>query len=172
LEKSSHPGWDMQRFHVCWPGEDYPRHDAYAHVEKAAEWLHMDQTGFVGLGEGDLLPPIPTGRTTPLTNAQLAAWMGYRTFYFLGIDQSYGYAHDPEAKYHFDGKPWADNPRYFLAVQRCFHRARADIEFAGGHIYDCTRGGNLNRTATKERNLRREYPLEYIELEEAIDASH
>jgi len=71
LEKSSHPGWDMQRFHVCWPGGEYPRHDAYAYVEKAAEWKHMDQTGFVGLGCD--LPLVPTDRTTPLTNAQLAA---------------------------------------------------------------------------------------------------
>ena len=161
---------DTIRFHVSWPGDDYPRNDAFIWAEKAAESVHMDVVGFAGLG--DFLPPIPTGRTSPFTNAQLAAWMGYREFYFLGIEQTLiGYMHDEEAIVSpLEGTAARGNPRLFLAVQRCAHRMRKDIEAAGGVVYDCTPGGLLNLSGTENERVgvRREYPLEYKDLREVL----
>jgi hypothetical protein len=173
LERCAYRGeaQDTKMFHIGWPGDAYPHNDAFLWVEKAAESVHMDVVGFAGLEYG--LPPIPTGRTSPLTNAQLAAWMGYREFYFLGIEQTtVGYVYDPEATITMSGGEFkTDNPKKFLAVQRCAHRMRADIEAAGGTIYDCTPGGLLNISGkdTPRRGARKEYPLEYKPLKEVLE---
>jgi hypothetical protein len=163
-------GSDAIKFHTGWPDERYPRNDAFIWVEKAAENVHMDVVGFVGLDSD--LPPVPTGRTSPLTNAQLAAWMGYREFYFLGIEQTVlGYMHDPLAgNTAVSGIPKNWNPKIFLAVQRCAHRMRADIEAVGGVVYDCTPWGLLNPTGehTVRTDIRKQYPLPYKDLRELI----
>lgn len=146
LEKVVFPEHDMQRFNVAWP-ERWQRHDRYIYVEKAPDSVQVQTSGTVGLG--DTLPPIPTGRTTPLTIAQLALWFGFTELYFLGIEQTRGYAHDPDAVISFSGRqefPADKNPRYKLAVQRCAQRMRDDMAAEGRAIYDCTPGGFLNET--------------------------
>ena len=161
---------ETQRFHIGWPGDAYPRNDAFIWVEKAAESVHMDVVGFAGLDAE--LPSIPTGRTSPFTNAQLAAWMGYREFYFLGIEQTvWGYVDEPEATKTHRGLDKNPNPKIFLAVQRCAHRMRADIEAVGGVVYDCTPGGLLNPSGaeTYRRGIRKEYPLPYKSLREVLE---
>jgi len=169
LDRLTFPEFNgMKRFHVTWPWEE-ARNDAFTYVEKAEEGVQMWNVGFEGFGEE--LPPLPTGRTTPLTNAQLAAWMGYREFYFLGIEQTLkGYAHAPETTNNMRGLPRNTNPRYQMAVQRSFERAKADIEAAGGKIFDCTPGGLLNETGegNQWRGIRRYTILEYVPLEEVL----
>lgn len=170
IKRCLFPQWaHTQRFHVGWPGDHYPRHESFTWVEKAHDSIQVQRVGFAGLG--DEMPPIPTGRTTPLTLAQLAAWMGYREFYFLGIEQSpVGYAHDPEKDTNMRGQPRPTHPRMIQAIQRSFIRAREDIEAAGGVIYDCTEGGFLNETGReqKRRGLSWKECLPYKELSDAL----
>ena len=144
------PELEMERFHIGWPNN--PRNDAFLWVEKAVETAQVDRVGFVGLD--DELPPIPTGRTSPLTNAQVAAWLGYREFYFLGIDTTQeGQAWDRE-----QGR--TAEPRNIRSILECFERAQRDIKRNGGTVYDCTPGGRINR----------EGALEYADLSEVLAA--
>lgn len=171
LDDRVFPEVDMMRFHISWPGDHYPTNDAFIWVEKAAESVHMDVEGFAGCGSG--LPPIPTGRTSPLTNAQLAAWMGYREFYFLGIEQTRGYAYDINAVTGHRGRlfPIDSNPSYRLAIKRCGRRMREDIEAAGGKVYDCSLGGILNITGMEihgAAGIPAEDILPYVDLREVL----
>ena len=135
---------DMQRFQVTWHDKHLPRHPAYLFIKKAHDHIQVFPNGFVGLD--DDLPPIPTGRTTPLTLAQVAAWMGYREFYFLGLDCSVDYCYgkvDAYLKYHKGGGDHTGH-RYLQAIQRCFGEARRAVEAVGGCMCDCTPDGFLS----------------------------
>lgn len=105
--------------------------------------------GFQGLG--DTLPPLPTGQTTPLTLAQVAAWMGYREFYFLGIDLGGTYCYAPDTQRFF-------HPRQVWRIKECFKRAKQDVEAAGGVLMSCTPDSPINEA------------VGYIPLEEVIGA--
>lgn len=103
---------------------------------KAPDDIQMRWEGFFGLG--DRLPPLPTGWASPLTGAQLAAWMGYKEIYFLGVDTTQkGQAWDPVA----GRTAFARNIRSIL---ECFERAGRDMKRAGRLMADCTPGGRVN----------------------------
>lgn len=169
LENRVYPEIETIRFNTMWEGPQWPTHDAFIHVEKH-EGNGISGVGFVGLG--DTLPPLPTGRTTPFTNTQIAAWLGYREFYFLGIEQSHGYVHDPKGEmtyYRRQVFPVDNHVKYFLAVQRCGARMRQDIEQAGGSIYDCTPHGFLNETGPmRSGDAQRKIIFQYKSLEEVL----
>ena len=158
-------------FHVQWPG--YYRNDRFVWVEKAHDSHQVRNDGFVGLS--DTLPPIPTGRTTPLTLSQLAAWMGYREFYLLGMEQTRGYCHDIDAVKSGASRrgmpfPLDKNPKYRIAIRQCAKRMREDLEAVGGAVYDCSPGGLLNHTGKEvHTGLPPMAPvLEYKPLEEVL----
>jgi hypothetical protein len=178
------PHLDMTRFHVGWNGPEdvgadilgrgYPHNDAFLWVQKAPEHHQINTTGFMGLGNE--LPPLPTGRSTPITLAQLAAWIGYREFYFLGMEQTRGYAHDPNARYSGSGLiedfPLDKSPRYQMAVQRTAERMRRDVEAVGGHVYDCSTLGLLNATGRlfKRPGIEWKEVWEYKPIEDVLHA--
>ena len=175
LDSLTWPELDMHKFQVGWKdavgrgadvlGDEYPQNDAFIWVEKAEENVQMWNSGFVGLGLH--LLPLPTGRTSPFTLAQLAAWFGYREFYFLGIEQTRGYCHDPGATMGFTNRqafPLDKNPKYQMAIQRSAQRMRMDIENAGAHVYDCSPGGLLNETNNIQRGIPTPVILEYRDL--------
>jgi hypothetical protein len=119
---------------------------------KAPDDIQMRWEGFYGLG--NTLPPLPTGWASPLTTAQLGAWMGYTEFYFLGIDTTQmGQAWDAE-----QGR--TTYPRNIRSILECFDRARTDIEQAGRKVYDCTPEGRINQEGV----------LEYVELGDVLGA--
>ena len=106
-------------------------------VAKAQDEQQIRWHGFFGLG--DVFPPLPSGWASPLTVAQVAAWMGYQEFYFLGVDTTQkGQAWDA-----VQGRTARE--RNILAILECFDRARAQIQKAGRKVFDCTPGGRLNR---------------------------
>jgi hypothetical protein len=164
---------DMPKFNVQWPHREDVHNDAFTWVEKDEEWNQVANKGFQGLGYE--FGPVPTGRTTPITLAQLAAWMGYREFYFLGIEQTRGYVYEPEAIISFSGRdsfPLDKNPRYQQAIQRSAVQMRKDVEAAGGHVYDCTPGGLLNETnEVHRRGIRMTPILEYRNLADVLMAA-
>ena len=105
-------------------------------LPKAPEEIQVRWQGFYGMKEP--FRPIPTGWASPLTIAQLAAWMGFREFIFLGIDTTQ------------QGQAWdATNGRTLQArnirsILECFDRARIDIQLAGAKVWDATPGGRVN----------------------------
>lgn len=128
---------DTVRWQVAFAGD--PKVAGYNRVFKQPDDQQIWSTGFKGLGN-HTTQGLPTGRCSPLTLAQVAAILGYRSFVFLGLDTTMkGYPWDPGAKRRTDR-------RFIQAVQRCFWRARFDIEEAGGEIIDATPGGYLNET--------------------------
>lgn len=119
-------------------------------VPKAPDDIQMRWEGFFGLG--DTLPPLPTGWASPLTMAQVAAWFGFREFYFLGCDTTQvGQAWDIT-------KGRTAEVRNIRSILECYERARRDIERAGGKVYDCSHGGRLNQEGV----------LEYVELGDVL----
>ena len=155
-------------FNLQWPG-GY-NHERFIPVEKAHDSIQVRSSGSVGLGAH--LPPIPTARTTPLTLVQLAFWFGYRDIYLLGVEQTRGYCHNPEATETMRGHamPHDHNIKYKMAIIGCAEQLRKDVEAVGGHLYDCSPGGVLNPTGKGlHPGLPVAYqtpPLEYKELEE------
>jgi len=168
LERNRFPHWGRtERFNVRFQG--WPDHDAFLNVEKAPDSIQVFSHGCVGLT--DTLPAIPTARTTPLTLAQLALWMGYTDIYMMGIEQTRGYAYDPEAIVSMTGRhsfPIDKNPKYQLGIQRCAKRMREDMESAGRHIYDMTPEGLLNGRSASRRNVPVMEILEYRDYEEVL----
>jgi hypothetical protein len=172
VDAYSWPDLDMMKFQVGWP--DDVHHPAFIWVDKDPTKKIVNDTGPVGFGED--LPPLPTARTTPFTLAQIALWMGYRHIYMLGIEQTRGYAHDPDAKMSTTGRhefPLDKNPKYQIAIQRAAERIRADLEANGGKIYDCTPEGLLNATGQhfKRRGMAWRDILEYQSLAEVLDGA-
>lgn len=98
-------------------------------VEKRSAYISHD--GFLGL-EGDALLPLHTGMTTPLTVAQLGAYMGIREFYFLGIDLSNGYCYAPNSH-----REISIQPRSKKQIQQNFSKARDDLRSHGKKVFDC-----------------------------------
>ena len=120
---------------------------------KAPEEIQIRWQGFYGMGEP--FRPLPTGWASPLTISQLAAWMGFREFIFLGIDTTQqGQAWDPT-----NGRTL--QARNIRSIMECFDRARVDIQRLGGVVYDCTPGGRINREGI----------LPYRSLEDVLSAS-
>ncbi len=160
----------MVRFHIGWAGEQYPRNEAFIWIEKAHDSIQIWNSGFAGLR--DELEIVPTGRTTPLTNAQVAAWLGYREFYFLGIEQTTtGYAHAPNSSENgLRGLVRNDHPRIYNGVALNFAKAVADVESVGGTMMDCTPNGLLNDTGRDgiRRGIQRKAVLKYVPLEEVL----
>lgn len=117
-------------------------------VAKAPDVHQIRREGFFGLGEE--FPPIPTGWTTPLTAAQIAAWMGIRQFYFLGIETT------PQGHvFNATDNRTGVHPRIIRGIKESFVRAREEIESAGGSIVDCTPGGLMSHDKVLEyRDLR------------------
>lgn len=119
-------------------------------VAKAPDDIQVRKDGFQGLD--DFLPPLPTGYTSPLSVAQLAAWMGCPEIIFLGIDMT-------DEGYVFNATQQRGiSPKTLNGIRECFIRARRDIEETGRKVYDCTPGGLLNM----------ERILEYAPLEEVL----
>lgn len=112
-------------------------------VAKAPDDIQVRKHGFWGFRE--FLPPLPTGYTSPLTLAQIGAWMGCRDFIFLGCDMT-------DEGYVFNAGPERDNihPRTLIGIKECFTRARHDIEQAKGSIVDATPGGLMGYTGILE----------------------
>lgn len=111
------------------------QHPAWQWVAKAPDDVQIQTHGMVGLA--DDLPPLPTGRATPLTlGVQLGAWMGFDPIYLLGCDNSrLGSVLDPEKK----------RDRVDLApVVRAAEGCRQAMERVGRTLIDCTPNGGLN----------------------------
>ncbi len=141
---------DIQHFAIHWQETKIP---GWQWVAKAPDNYQVRHEGVGFWGLTDELAPIPTGWCTPLTFAQLAAWMGVREFYFLGIDTTpQGEVFD--ALEHRTGV----HPRKIRGIKECFARARVDIEKVGGKIYDCTKNGIINHDGV----------LPFVELKGAL----
>ncbi len=130
-------------------------------VEKDVETVPMRRYGFVGLDEVDkdgnrILPPLKTGRTSPLTLTQVAAWMGFREFYFLGVDFSeIGYCYDVTAD------PGVTvHERTIRSMKPSFEVARKAVEAVGGKMVSCTPDSPING------------PLPYVPLEEILGVNN
>jgi len=111
------------------------RHADWQWVAKAPDDVQIDTHGMMGLG--DDLPPLPTGRATPLTlGVQLGAWMGFDPIYLLGCDNTRtGSVLDPDKQ----------RDRVDLApVVRSAQRCRQDMDKVGRSLIDCTENGGLN----------------------------
>ena len=111
----------------------------------------MGDRGFEGLG--DELGVLPMGTSSPLTFAQIAAWMGFTSFYMLGQEQTrsgHVYATSgPLAGRLTEGGRGREltEKEWVQTEQRTFDayaRARKDIEAAGREMFDCTPGGRLS----------------------------
>jgi hypothetical protein len=142
--------------------------DGWVWVEKEQDGgpLRMAKYGFAGLGE--TLEPLKTGRHSPLTLSQIAAWMGYREIYFVGTDfWPKGYCFD------LDADPgMVVTPRSVQGAAESHLRARQDFEAVGGVMFDCTPGGFMNATGKDERPALKPMkgvPIKYKSLEEVLD---
>lgn len=170
LERNRFPHWKKTlRFNVQFV--DWPEHPDFQTVQKAPDNVQVDPYGTVGMDE--TLPPIPTARTTPLTLGQLALWMGHRELFYIGIEQTRGYAYDVDATMSMTGRhafPLDKNPKYQTAIQRNAAQMRKDIEAHGGRIVDCTPGGLLNVTGKDipRRNVPWRDVLPYESLESVL----
>jgi hypothetical protein len=151
------PQWpETQKLAVHWSptftkgGLKAVESDGWKWVAKAPDSEQVRRQGFWGMGEE--LPPIPTGYTSPLTIAQVAAWLGVSEIYFLGIDTTdAGYVFNKDHKRNV-------HPRTIIGITECFVRARQDFEDAGRRMYDCTPGGLINSLGI----------LEYVPIEDAL----
>lgn len=147
-------------------------HEAFEVVPMGPDSEQVSASGMASMGEE--WEDLRTARTTPLTIAQFAWWMGYREFLFLGIEQTRGYAWNVEATTSATGRstfPLDKNAKYLLAIQRSAIKMRDQIEEAGGEIFDCTPGGFLNRTCPvkqTENSVTVKEILEYLPLESAL----
>jgi hypothetical protein len=175
LEKVRYPHWQRTlRFNVQFERDstgdtDWAEHEGWWTVKKAPDNIQVSPHGLVGFG--DELEPIPTARTTPMTLISLAIWLGYRDFYLAGVEQTRGYAWNPnETKSSIIGAefPLDKNPRYQLSVQRNAKKIREDIEANGGSIYDCTPNGLLNGRTEVERGFATPEILQFKPLEEVV----
>jgi hypothetical protein len=175
LEKVRFPHWQRTiRFNVQFErdstgSDNWAEHEGWLTVKKAPDNIQVERHGLVGFG--DELPPIPTARTTPMTLISVAIWLGYRDIYLAGVEQTRGYAWNPqETTSAIVGAdfPLDKNPRYQLAVQRNAKRVREDIESHGGSIYDCTPDGLLNGRTDIQRGFAVPEILPYRSLEEVI----
>jgi hypothetical protein len=121
--------------------------DWYWVEKEGGDRVAMIGNGFVGLEEVDKqtgersLPPLRTGRTSPLSLTQIAAWMGYRDFYYLGVDFSHhGYCYDTTAD------PGVTiHERTVKGAQRSFKVAKEAIEAAGGSMTSCVPESPINQ---------------------------
>ena len=156
LGRNEIPAWEAQgtvkyAVHSAPIFNDKPIQDGgWMWVAKAPDDIQVRQRGFWGLE--DFLPPLPTGYTSPLTLAQLGAWMGCRDFVFIGMDLT-------DEGYVFDAHNRDDvHPRTMTGIKESFVRARHDIEEVGGSIVDTTPMGLMGYTGI----------LEYVELESLL----
>lgn len=120
-------------------------HGGFYTVPTEQDNVQIHSHGMAGMGSA--WEDMRTGRTTPLTIAQLGWWMGYRELYYIGIEQSRGYAWAPGQTISVNGRadfPIDKNAKYLLAIQRSAVRMREEIEAKGGKIVDCTYKGFLN----------------------------
>jgi hypothetical protein len=124
--------------------------EGWLYVPKAPDDIQLRWNGFFGLD--DFLPAIPTGWASPLTVAQVAAWMGHTEIFFLGVDTTQtGQAWDPVA-----GRTAYE--RNIRSILECFERAGRDMKRAGRIMADCTPGGRVNAEGC----------LPYVPLEEVL----
>jgi len=147
-----HPMYDyptaMNRVAVHWFPVTAP---GWLWVLKAHDDIQIRWHGYHGLGE--TLPALPSGWASPLTSSQVAAWLGYTEFYFLGVDTTQeGQAWDKE-------RGRTAQVRSILTILECFDRAKCEIEKAGRKIFDCTPHGRINQEGI----------LEYVPLEEVLE---
>ncbi len=140
----------LPHFAIHWQETQIP---GWQWIAKAPDNYQVRHEGVGFWGLTDELAPIPTGWCTPLTFAQLAAWMGVREFYFLGIDTT------PQGEvFNATEHRTGVHPRKIRGIKECFARARVDIEKAGGKIYDCTKNGIINHDEI----------LPFVELKDAL----
>ncbi len=170
LNRSAGPHWKhTQRFAFHRNGED--EHELFHTVPMEPDNIQVHSYGMAAMNDEWEL--MRTARTTPLTIAQIAWWMGYREFYYLGIEQSRGYAWAPDQLTSNNNRsefPADKNPRYSYAIMRCGRRMREDIESKGGTIYDCTPKGLLNPTGKEvtRRGISWQETFEYRDLAEVL----
>jgi hypothetical protein len=163
--------WTSTYRFVCQRAGEEP-HPSFYIVPTEPDSIQSFSHGMAGMGKD--WEDIRTARTTPLTIAQLAWWMGYRDIYYLGIEQTRGYAWNPEQTMSVNKRgefPLDKHIRYTWAIQRSAARMRQEIEEAGGHIYDCTPNGLLTgRSDVQRRGMSGpQHILEYRELSEVLD---
>lgn len=162
--KWTYPEYDMFRIYGS---KDPCLHPLWHWWPMYSDRHRIENEGMVSFGDWECLK---TGWCCPITNLDIAAWLGYTEFYMLGLDTTpVGYAYNPtEVRKAF--------PRMFGGIQRSMRRARQNIEANGGRIYDCTPAGWLNETYLWPRENRVEVPwnwvpvLEYKSLEEVLNA--
>ena len=128
------------QFHV-WPYEMQQLPRSVTWVNVVSRRTSITEHGFVGLN--DKFAPLHFGYTSPLTLAQIAAWIGYQEIYFLGIDlTAVGQLYDPS----FDRVGRASQS----VILHNFERATADMKACGRSMYDCTPNGPLSSNGILE----------------------
>jgi hypothetical protein len=127
--------WDSEKFNIWYQD---PALGHFRFVQRAPDHEGVFPYGMVGFD--DTLPPIRSGRMSPLTVLQLGVWMGYREFYLLGCDMSSrGHCYNPDEHRVCELK-WSHR------VQRNAVPIAQTLDGNGGSLTDCTLGGFLNIT--------------------------
>jgi len=165
IDRYIYPELKMKRF---WAWRTPVEHEWFQWVDYASYSGGVFADGMVGLG--DTLPKIVHGGTTPLTMIQLAAWMGYREFYMVGVDiTSRGQCWDSKIDRNL-------GHRLRNRILKSAAALRATLEASGGNLVDCTFGGCMNETrrVNDDHDLHNGLPippLEFKPLKEVLSAS-
>lgn len=127
--------WDSLKFNI-WYSD--PGIGGFRFVRRAPDPEGVFPYGMVGFH--DTLPPVRSGRMSPLTVLQVGAWLGYREFYLLGCDMSSrGHCYDP-------GGHRVCSMKWSHRVQRNATQMLREVQGNGATLVDCTHGGFLNHT--------------------------
>jgi hypothetical protein len=146
-------GPEMRKFAIHW---DRVKAPGFTWVVKDTV-SHTVDTGSDFQGLRDELKPLPNCYNGFLTAMQLALWMGFRQFYFVGNDMTpTGYAWEPENP--------RENflPRQLRRTFKAYETVRSIVEPHGVSMVDCTPEGNLSKAGI----------LEYRSLEEVLDGAN
>ncbi len=148
VEKADFFYWDRPGIkHIATHKKQLPesaKRQGWIWINKMGDGQQLRWQGFGGLD--DELEPIRTGYTSPLTIAQLGAWMGIRNFYFLGLDMKpIGYAWNPTFERRELTLDKGTSERIRKGLREAFTRAYNDVTNSGRSMYDCTPGGGLNK---------------------------
>ena len=109
-------------------------------VDSLPGWVSVRKKPYAEVaGLGDSIDLVKTGWSSPFLMAQVAAWMGYRRLYFLGVDgKNGGHCYDPDGTW----LPFS----YRLGTEE-FQRGwqlLIDALEPECSLVDCTPGGVLN----------------------------
>lgn len=118
-------------------------------------WIRLRNES-LSLGDSNVFNYVIPGGATLIAAVQIGFFMGIRNFVLYGVDHSFKFTKDDNAKdiyqtakgegNHFipnyrAGKNWC--PPSTEAIEKNFAISRTDLEKMGGSIVNATRGGHL-----------------------------